>query len=401
MNKRRTVVVVDGSNLATEGRLVPSLRQLDEAVTAFQDERPDADMVVVVDATFGHRVAAAERVRVKEAELSGEIVTPPAGAIGRGDAFILKIAKRAGASVLSNDSFQEFHAEHPWLFEEGRLIGGKPVPRVGWIFTPRNPVRGQKSKAVTTKAARDVLAAPKVGDVLPAPRARTAQKRAVAPAAPADPQPSSRQAPKAAKATKPAAKQVDKQVDKQLAGQAEKPVGRQTAKRQATKAAATAAVPASGRRTAGVRARAGSDAAAEPRQAKTAAKRSGTAEVKSSQKEARGGAGNPAPAVAVSGGPKAKPEPVNTLRSFQALASEHAVGGLIEGEVVQFTSHGAMISVRAGRRMHVVCYAPLAGLGSPPPTRARDILKRGEVARFRIVAFDETRRRAELALAPS
>ena len=75
------------------------------------------------------------------------------------------------------------------------------------------------------------------------------------------------------------------------------------------------------------------------------------------------------------------------------------MGGTVEGEVVQFTSHGAMVSVRAGQRMRVVCYAPLAGLGSPAPTRARDVLKKGEVARFRIVAFDATRRRAELALA--
>ena len=60
--------------------------------------------------------------------LNGEVVSPPAGAIGRGDAFVLRIAERTGATVLSNDSFQEFHGEHPWLFDDGRLIGGKPVP---------------------------------------------------------------------------------------------------------------------------------------------------------------------------------------------------------------------------------------------------------------------------------
>ena len=70
------------------------------------------------------------------AMLNGEVVSPPAGAIGRGDAFVLRIAERTGAVVLSNDSFQEFHGEHPWLFDEGRLVGGKPVPGVGWIFTP-------------------------------------------------------------------------------------------------------------------------------------------------------------------------------------------------------------------------------------------------------------------------
>ena len=51
--------------------------------------------------------------------LNGEMISPPAGAIGRGDAFVLRIAERTGAIVLSNDSFQEFHGEHPWLFDDG------------------------------------------------------------------------------------------------------------------------------------------------------------------------------------------------------------------------------------------------------------------------------------------
>ena len=88
------------------------------------------------------------------AESAGEIVSPPAGAIGRGDAFLLRIAEKIGATVLSNDSFQEFHVEHPWLFDKGRLIGGKPVPGVGWIFMERTPVRGQKSREVTKEARR-------------------------------------------------------------------------------------------------------------------------------------------------------------------------------------------------------------------------------------------------------
>ena len=57
-----------------------------------------------------------------------------------GDAFLLRVADKVGAVVLSNDSFQEFHGEYEWLFDKGRLIGGKPVPGIGWIFTPRSPV---------------------------------------------------------------------------------------------------------------------------------------------------------------------------------------------------------------------------------------------------------------------
>lgn len=152
-------VVVDGSNIATEGRSLPSLAQLDEAVQAFQSEYGDAEIVVVVDATFGHRIDEKERKSFQEAEAAGEIVSPPAGAIGRGDAFLLRIAEKTGATVLSNDSFQEFHGEHEWLFEKGRLIGGKPVQGVGWIFTDRSPVRGPKSRVAVRSAKKQKAAA--------------------------------------------------------------------------------------------------------------------------------------------------------------------------------------------------------------------------------------------------
>src|SRR5207248_6346772 len=97
-------VVVDGSNIATEGRSLPSLAQLDEAVRAYRAEHPDDTIIVVVDATFGHRIDQAERRTFEEAEAAGELVSPPAGAIGRGDKFLLQIANRTGATVPSNDS---------------------------------------------------------------------------------------------------------------------------------------------------------------------------------------------------------------------------------------------------------------------------------------------------------
>src|SRR5437763_4191347 len=139
-------VVVDGSNIATEGRATPSLAQLDSAVRALLDEYPYEHTTVVVDATFGHRIDAKERKAFEEAVLQGEVITPPAGAIGRGDAFVLQIADRADADVFSNDSFQEFHGQYSWLFDEGRLVGGKPVPNVGWVFVLRAPVRGPTSR---------------------------------------------------------------------------------------------------------------------------------------------------------------------------------------------------------------------------------------------------------------
>ncbi len=145
-------IVVDGSNIATEGRDAPSLAQLREAVAALAKEHPGARISVVVDATFGHRIAKRDVAEFNRAVESNEMVCPPAGAVGRGDAFILAIAEKVNGAVLSNDSFQEFHARHKWLFEPGRLIGGKPVPHVGWIFVERTPVRGPVSARATRTA---------------------------------------------------------------------------------------------------------------------------------------------------------------------------------------------------------------------------------------------------------
>ena len=144
-------VIVDGSNLATEGRTRPSLAQLNEAVLAFMDEHPKTVITVIVDATFGHRIDPKEVASFDKAVEHNELVTPPAGTVGRGDAFVLNIAEKVGASILSNDSYQEFHGQYPWLFDEGRLIGGKPVPNIGWVFVERVPVRGDKSR----RAIRD------------------------------------------------------------------------------------------------------------------------------------------------------------------------------------------------------------------------------------------------------
>jgi hypothetical protein len=159
-------VIIDGSNIATEGRDTPSLAQLDEAVQAFVEEYSPAHVTVVVDATFPNRIDRKERQTYEDAVNANELITPPAGAIGRGDAFVLQIARRAGAAILSNDSFQEFHGDYPWLFERGRLFGGKPVPHVGWVFMERAPVRGPTSRRAVSEARKVAKAAEKVAQAV-------------------------------------------------------------------------------------------------------------------------------------------------------------------------------------------------------------------------------------------
>ncbi len=152
MNSRARHLVIDGSNIATEGRNLPSLQQLDEAVRGVIAERSFESVTVIVDATFAHRIDDSEKNEFEQAVDAGEIIMPPAGVVGRGDAFILQVADKAEAAVLSNDSFQEFHGEHTWLFDEGRLIGGKPIEHVGWVFVDRVPVRGPASRRAVREA---------------------------------------------------------------------------------------------------------------------------------------------------------------------------------------------------------------------------------------------------------
>ena len=375
--------MVDGSNLATEGRSAPSLKQLDEAVRAYAAEDPGASIIVVVDATFEHRVSDAERDEVRQAMLSGEVISPPAGAIGRGDAFVLRIAERTGATVLSNDSFQEFHGEHPWLFDEGRLVGGKPVPGVGWIFTPRLPIRGPKSRAATAEAKtkKDPESAPAKAAEL----ARAAKKAA-------------KRAAKAKKSTKKAVP-VDSSwpitPTTPPPGRAKvDPVFSSAVEEAVEEALHPPSTPKT--ETKAERSRGASKKVAPPKGGK--AKK----EVSGKQRDGKGADTKTAPQPAPSSDrKKQKPSPppaVNEPLSFINFVAAYTVGSTIEGEVVSFTSHGAMVDVSlpAGGVLH--CYIPLTAMGTPPPTKARQVLKKGEVRPFVLAGLDPPRRVAELAL---
>ncbi len=319
---------------------MPSLAQLDEAVRDFQREFPGVEITVVVDASFSHRIDEAERATFEEAEEAGEVVSPPAGAIGRGDAFLLRIAERVGATVLSNDSFQEFHGEHEWLFEPDRLIGGKPVPGVGWIFTPRTPVRGPKSRDAVREAKRGKvrIGSKEASQPMPVPKVPPPGKAARPPEVRPEPEPE-------VAASVPATT---------VRGRRNGPV-------RAAIAAATEEVVAPGSRSPEVDAELEDDAATRRRRRRRAA------------------------------GPP--PVAVNEPLPFIQFIADHPLGSVLEGEVESFTSHGAFV-LAGGIR----AYVPLAGLGNPPPRRARDVLTRGARVPFVLQALDPQRRGAELAL---
>ena len=398
----RRRIVVDGSNIATEGRTLPSLAQLNEAIETFLEEyrgfTPE-DVTVVVDASFGHRIDPSEVKAFEQAVEHGEMVAPPAGAVGRGDGFILRIAEKSGALVLSNDSFQEFHAERPWLFESGRLIGGKPVPGVGWVFTPRTPVRGPRSRSVTAQSKREAKEANGAvdagdGDQLdegareaPAPKRRRRSTKAAAPTESESMSTSDTQdsddayadvggrTPRAAKAAK-TTKAAQKAAKAAPAAKAAK----------ATKAAKVAKTTKATKTTKAAK-------ADEPESTPVKATKKAA---KKATKAVKAAAADPSPVPAAAGRTRDVPvgEALNDAMTFLTFVTEHPVGSTFDGEVVSFTSHGAHVDV-AG----MLCHIPLRNLGDPAPQKARTVLTKGETREFALVSLDAPRRRAELSLA--
>jgi hypothetical protein len=414
-------VVVDGSNLATEGRTLPSLAQLDEAVRAYSEEDPDSRITVVVDASFEHRIDESERETLREAMLNGEVVSPPAGAIGRGDAFVLRIAERTGALVLSNDSFQEFHGQHPWLFDDGRLVGGKPVPGVGWIFTPRLPIRGPKSRAATAEKRQksDPESAPAKAAEL-ARAAKKAAKRSVKKAAPAvdTSWPLIPSAPPPARPTLvsvTADPDLSSAISEAVAEALDPPTPEKVAKAPARKKAVAAKKDPAAKKAASTKKTAGVKTASTKKVAAKKAVTKKAAPVVKKAAEKKAPAEMKAPVIKKSAAKKetaapesalppvkrrstAPPPAVNAPLSFITFVATYPVGKTLEGEVVSFTSHGAMVDVVLPDGGSLHCYIPLSAMGDPPPTKARQVLTKGEMRPFVLSSLDPPRRVAELSL---
>ncbi len=328
-------VVVDGSNIATEGRSQPSLKQLNEAVLAFMQEHPEALITVVVDATFGHRIDSKEVAEFDEAVNNNELVAPPAGAIGRGDAFVLSIANKVNAIILTNDSYQEFHGQYDWLFDEGRLIGGKPVPHIGWVFVPRLPVRGPLSRKVTAEAKR---------------RGRGAK---------ADPAGTVRIG--SADASMPMPVPTAPPPGAVLPG-----------------AAASAAPAAPAAKASGRRGRGGSKAAAAVTDA-------------AATEQTAAPAAAPLADIAKVAAPKGGN--VNDVLPFLSFVEHHPVGTSVNAIVDHYSSHGAYVKVG-----DVMGYVPLRLMADPAPRSAREFMKLGEAITLVVEKFVPEKRSVDLSV---
>jgi len=146
-------VVVDGSNIATEGSSLPTLKQLDEAVREFIKENPDDVVTVVVDATFGHRIPPEERQRFEEAELAGEVVSPPRGPSVGGMLSCSGWRTRWVPTYCRTTRSRSSTATTSGSLT--RTVWSEVSPSPGWAgYSPPYPVRGPKSREAVKEAKR-------------------------------------------------------------------------------------------------------------------------------------------------------------------------------------------------------------------------------------------------------
>jgi hypothetical protein len=201
---------------------------------------------------------------------------------------VLQIAERSGATVLSNDSFQEFHATYEWLFSDGRLWGGKPVPGVGWVFVAACPCADPSAVARLAPRRRT--------------RARTFRRRPTASKRPAR---------------------------RRLHREASSPDRRSAKKGPAKKAASKKADGEHAVRLTPSQALVRSKPRVRSRHRMTAA----------TGRHSRGRGRSRA----------RRPTRLNTPGSFLAFVTEHQLGTTIEATVTEFSSHGAYVDVDGAR----------------------------------------------------
>ena len=336
---------------------MPSLQQLNEALLSYRGDHPDVLITVVVDATFGHRIDPREVAEFEKAIDSNEFVAPPAGAVGRGDGFILNIAQKANASILSNDSYQEFHGEFTWLFDEGRLIGGKPVPHVGWVWVNRVPVRGPISRR-SVKEGKTVEKSP---------GRRRGSKAAndtvvIGSASSNEPMPIPKMPPPGA--VMPIGKAAREQAKDDAAGRDQ--AAREAAPRE------QAPRERSGR----------NDRAGDQRRTDQNKDHSKGVRGDHTKNEQRKDEQN-----------KAAAKTTNDLLSFLSFVEHYPVGTAVTGVVESYSSHGAYVAIGDAHG-----YVPLRLMADPAPRSAREAMGLGETVTLVVSSFGAARRSIDLAV---
>jgi len=136
--KKRSLVVIDGSNAAAGGGFrPPKLARVMDARAAAANKWPTAEIVIVVDAQLRHALSPNDQTDLATHCRDGLIISTPSCTLGKGDAVILAIAGAHDGIVVSNDGFREHLDVSPFLVDDDRVFGLVAVDGLGTFLLPR------------------------------------------------------------------------------------------------------------------------------------------------------------------------------------------------------------------------------------------------------------------------
>lgn len=110
---RNMIAVTDGRDVASSGRPddLPSIELLTSVLRSL--ERFGYDVIVVVDDDLRLEI---ERSQGRSKSLERAIISRAPAGVDR-DSLVLTIAEETGATVVSNDRFEEYLPRFPWITE--------------------------------------------------------------------------------------------------------------------------------------------------------------------------------------------------------------------------------------------------------------------------------------------
>ena len=140
-------LVVDGSNIATEGRTAPSLAQLDDAVhrvhPATTTSTTSWSWSTRPSPTASMTPSAPSSKRPSSPVSCSRLPPEPSGAVTRS---CCRSPTAPGPPSCPTTPSRSSTRPTTGSSTTDRLWGGKPVPGVGWVFVPRVPVKGPVSR---------------------------------------------------------------------------------------------------------------------------------------------------------------------------------------------------------------------------------------------------------------
>lgn len=109
---KRPAIIIDGANVAYEGQPADSKPKVSSIVAVKQlVEELGFRAVIIVDASLRHSVDDPDQLEGLFNQ--GKVLQAPSGTAA--DYFVLRTAEDLDAQVISNDEFEPYRREFPWV----------------------------------------------------------------------------------------------------------------------------------------------------------------------------------------------------------------------------------------------------------------------------------------------